>query len=185
MIFENDRATTDLYEISEELVRGLPGELSDPYAADRPWTRAVTEGLREMGEARNLMVCCHGSRAGEWLLDVIWMDKKEHSVALAVESEWGSQKQVEDDFDKLMSIKAGRKLLLFSTKNHKGADVIIKQLEANMRAYPYHLVGEEYLLLEVTAPGAFRYCFKVPNDGRQDDVTFEVVGNPLSWPWKP
>jgi hypothetical protein len=185
MIFENGGATTDLYEISGELVRGLPGELSDPYAPDRPWTRAVTERLFEMGKARNLLVFCHGSPGREWLLDVVWMVEKERKIVFAVESEWGGPKPVEDDFDKLMSIKAQRKLLLFSTKNHKGADAIIGKLEANMRAYPYHLAGEEYMLLEVTAPGAFRYYFKVPSDGRQDDVTFEEVGNLLSWPWKP
>jgi hypothetical protein len=138
-----------------------------------------------MGKARGLMVC-HGSQdQGEWLLDVIWMVAKEHKTVLAVEPEWGGLPQVEDDFDKLMSTKSRRKLLLFNTKNHKGAEVVVNKLESNMQAYPYHLAGEEYMLLEVTAPGAFRYYFRVPNDGPQDGVTFEAVGSPIPWPWKP
>jgi hypothetical protein len=40
----------------------------------------------------------------------------------------GSLKAIEDDFDKLLSIKAKRKLLLFSTRKHEGADVIVKKL---------------------------------------------------------
>src|SRR5579863_8158704 len=122
MIFDGGVAT-DLYAVSEELVRGLPSELSDPYVLNRPWTKAVTERLYEMGKARDLMVCCHSSKdQGEWLLDVIWMVAKEHKIVLAVESEWGILPNIEDDFDKLMSIKAQRKLLLFNTTNHKGAD---------------------------------------------------------------
>src|SRR5258708_478963 len=111
------------------------------------------------------------------------MVAKEHKIVLAVESEWGKLPAIEDDFDKLVSIKARRKLLLFCTSNHKGADVIVKKLESNMRDYPYHLAGEEYMLLEVTAPGAFRYYFRVPSDGRRADVSFESVGSALPWPW--
>jgi len=118
------------------------------------------------------------------LLDAVWMVAKERRIVLAVESEWGRSILVEDDFDKLMSIKAPRKLMLFSTNDHRGADKIVDKLASNMQAYPYHLAGEEYMLLEVTAPGAFRYYFKVPADGLQDDVTFESCGPPLPWRWK-
>ena len=113
------------------------------------------------------------------------MVAKEHKIVLAVESEWGNLRAIEDDFDKLMSIKARRKLLLFSTKNHTGADTIVDRIESNMRAFPYHLIGEEYMLLEVTASDAFRYYFKVQGNGHLDDVTFQAVGKPLHWPWSP
>jgi hypothetical protein len=47
-----------------------------------------------MGKARDLMVCCHDSKdQGEWLLDVIWMVKKENKIVLAVESEWAASKR--------------------------------------------------------------------------------------------
>lgn len=185
MIFGNNELTTDLSAISEELIRSLPSELGDPYGANKPWTKAVKTQLDAMGKTRGLMVCCHGSQDHEWLLDVVWMVAKEHKIVLAVESEWGTLAQVEDDFDKLMSIKARSKLMLFNTNNHRGAEIIVNKLESNMRVYPYHLAGEEYMLLEVTAPGAFRYYFKVPSDGHQNDAIFEALGEPLPWPWKP
>src|SRR6266852_5038447 len=106
MIFDGNGLATDLDAISRELAQGLPTELSGPYSRDRPWTKAVKERLHEMGKSRGLMVCCHGSKQGEWLLDVIWMVAKEHKIVLAVESEWGRLPAIEDDFDKLLSIKA-------------------------------------------------------------------------------
>jgi|SRR6266853_82161 len=109
MIFENGGSTTDLYAISEELVQGLPSLLSDPFTLDKPWTMAVNERLYAMGNARELMVCCHGSKdQGEWLLDVIWMATKQHKIVLVVESEWGRLPAIEEDFDKLLSIKSRR-----------------------------------------------------------------------------
>ena len=180
MIFERNGIATDLYTISEELVHGLPSELSDPYAANTPWTKAVKARLYAIGNARGLKTYCHGSKhGGEWLLDVVWMVPNEHHIVLAAESEWGILPHVEDDFDKLMSIKAPCKLLLFNTNNHNDADIIINKLQSNMLAYPYHIAGEEYMLLEVTASGAFRYYFKVLKDGRQDDATFDSSNPPL------
>jgi hypothetical protein len=185
MIFEDADAIPTLHELSQELVQGLPEELSDPYTLNRPWTKAVTDRLSEMGQRRNMLVFCHGSPNCEWLLDVIWMVAKEHKIVLAVESEWGNLAQVEDDFDKLLCIKARRKLLLFNTSNHTGAELFVNKLESNMRAYPHHLAGEEYMLLEVTAPGAFRYHFQVPSDGRLRSVSFSPIAEPLPWPWSP
>ena len=183
MILSDDLGTT-LDAISTALISGLPHELSDPVASNKPWTKAVKDGLRRMGTDRGLHVCCHGSPdQGEWLLDVVWMYPDAWHILLAVESEWGEWKEVEADFGKLMSIKAQRKLLLFSTKNHVGADRVIESIKKAMLGYPYHLAGEEYMALEVTAPGAFRYYFKVPRDGWLESVEFSQMGTPLPWPW--
>jgi hypothetical protein len=184
MIFEDTNSAGTLDEISRELIQGLPSDLSDPYAANTPWTKAVTDRLRQMGSRRGMLACGHRSQDhGEWLLDVTWMVPERHEIVLAVESEWGELGEVEDDFDKLMSIKARRKLLLFSTKHHEGAGNIMKRIESNMLAYPYHLAGEEYMALEVIAQGAFRYHFQVPSDGWLDVISFNRIGEPLPWPW--
>jgi len=184
MIFENNDLIPALDVITRELVGVLPSDLADPNASDKQWTAPVLRCLEGLGHARGLMVCCHGCKDnGEWLLDSIWMVRERHEIVLAVESEWGALALIEDDFDKLMSVKSPRKLMLFCTKDHQGADGILRKLEANMRAYPYHLAGEEYVLLEVTRPGAFRYHFRVPATGRLDSVSFSQMGEPLRWPW--
>ena len=59
MIFED--SSFDLDEISTELIKRLPRELNDSSTLHKPWTKAVKDGLREMGRERKLQVCCHGS----------------------------------------------------------------------------------------------------------------------------
>lgn len=111
------------------------------------------------------------------------MNANDWRIVLAVESEWGSVEDIEDDFGKLMSIKAHRKLMIFATRNHVGSDRVMKAIESRMLAYPYHLAGEEYMALGVTALGAFRYCFEMPSDGSIESAEFHQMGTPLLWPW--
>jgi len=180
MIFEDAGSTLD--DISGELVKDLPHDLRDPYGPDRPWTKAVTDLLCAMGTKRGFLACGHGRKdCGEWLLDVVWMGRDRHEIALAVESEWGKTGDVEDDFDKLMSIKARHKILLFATKINKSSETV-GRLESHLRAYPYHLEGEEYMALNVTAEGALRYYFRVPRDGPLDTASFREITR-LPWPW--
>lgn len=181
-IILSDDLPTSLDTISSEFVNSLPHELNG--ARDKTWTKAVKRVLLKMGKDRGLFVCCHGSQdQGEWLLDLLWMNSKDWRILLAVESEWGEPKEIEEDFGKLMAIKARRKLLLFSTKNHTGADLIMERIERAMLAYPYHLEGEEYMALEVTAAGAYRYYFKVPGTGTLESASFNEMVAPLRWPW--
>jgi hypothetical protein len=91
---------------------------------------------------------------------------------------------IEEDFGKLLSIKARHKLLFFKTENHVGADRILDSITSLMLAYPCHLAGEQYMAIERTMQGAFRYWFEVPCDGRLESVQFNKMGaEPLPWPW--
>ncbi len=175
---------TSLDSISRELVRGFSYDLGDPKASTKSWKRAIKSSLERIGKARGLIVCGNGvGYAVEWLLDLLWIDPKDGRIVLAVETEWGESDQIEADFAKLLSIKAYRKLLLFSTKNHTGGEGIVKRIESLMLAYPYHLVDEEYMAVEVTGQGAFRYCFKVPNNGRLESLRFIEIDPALPFPW--
>ncbi len=62
-------------------------------------------------------------------------------IVLAVEAEWEKSDEIEAAFAKLLSIKAYRKLLLFSTKNHTGGEGIVKRIESLMLAYPVILLA--------------------------------------------
>jgi hypothetical protein len=183
MILQNDSATS-FDRISRELVRGLPFDLSDPKASAKSWKRAITIGLERIKKASDLLICCYGVGYDvEWPLDLLWIDPKDRRIVLAVEAEWGESDQIEADFAKLLSIKAYRKLLLFSTTNHTGGEGVVKRIESLMLAYPYHLVDEEYMALEVTEQGAIRYWFKVPRNGRLESVHFIEMATTLPWPW--
>lgn len=175
-------STDGLEEISRQLVNGLPKELRDQ--PDSAWTAAIVKGLDKIGKSKGLHVCGHGcSGQSEWMLDIVWMKTPEQRVILAVESEWRGQSAISEDFGKLMVVKSPLKLMVFNTSDHKGWELIVKRLEKDMTNFPDHLSGEHYLLLEVTAPGAFRYEFRVPTDGRLDPVQFQELER-LDWPWR-
>ena len=170
-----------LDSISRELVNGLPHSLRDPNSSDSAWTRAINDVLARLGLRKELFVCGHGCKNNsEWLLDVLWMRESDWSIVLAVESEWKGPGEVESDFLKLLSIKAPRKMMLFGTKDQTAA--IVKSLESLMSKYPYHIAGEEYLLIDVMNRGAARHSFTVPNDGLLKSVKFSETST-LNWPW--
>jgi len=184
MIFLNDSINLD--SISQQLIKRLPQNLTT--ASDGIWTKDIADGLYGIGnEAEGKFhICCHGSKEqGEWLLDLIWMVSKDWRTVLAVESEWGSKiGAIQEDFGKLMSIKARHKLLFFKARDQAHADEIMKDAVVSlMEAYPYHLAGEEYMTIGRTSQGAFRYRFDVRGDGRLNSVQFNQMGAPLPWPW--
>ncbi|HWE83936.1 MAG TPA: hypothetical protein VG267_03265 [Terracidiphilus sp.] len=177
----------DLDSVSRELVAGLPHELSNPKASRTDWTRAVVGGLGNIGKARKLWVCCRKYKdyfqdQGEWLLDLVWMNQSENSIVLAAESEWGGISQFDEDFAKLLSLKAWAKIFLFDSREHRGSERMVAKIEGYMGVFPYHLSGEDYLLIEATKQGAFRYHFQVLDNGSLSSVKF-IPWETLPWPW--
>ena len=69
-------------------------------------------------------------------------------IALAVESEWGSKRDVLHDFGKLLVVKAPLKLMVFD----KRKDVIKDIQERYMQKFSQHVEDEHYLLLELDTP---------------------------------
>jgi hypothetical protein len=186
MIFLDDSINLD--SISQELIKRLPPDL-DAAKDDGRWTKAMAEGLEKIakGTEARFYVCGHGceqGQSGEWLLDHLWMVNEDWRTVLAVESEWVSTKTaIQEDFGKLMCIKARHKLLFFKARDQAHADVLMKEaVEYLMQAYPYHLAGEEYMAMARTTQGALRYWFEVPSDGLHKSAHFKQMST-LPWPW--
>jgi len=99
----------------------LPLDLGEPKASAQTWTKAMKSGLQTIGNVRDLSVCCNGVGNGGDSLSLVWMDAKNVRIVLAVEVDWGNPGEIESDFTRLLSIKAYRKLLLFSTNITKTA----------------------------------------------------------------
>jgi hypothetical protein len=109
---------------------------------------------------------------GEFLVDYIWEEKEDgRRVLLAGESEWGSDMygkphwyRVEEDFEKLLSVKAPFKVLIFSSnyklEESQGAvegDFSIgfaaKRLNASLGNYGHHIPGEVYIFVDFPRTG--------------------------------
>ena len=179
----DDTSTMTLDTISRELIRRLPPELGNS-GSETAWAKAIVNVLQKIGHENDWLVL--GRRSdddGEWLLDVVWMKKEDWRLGLAVESEWLKPTEIEADFLKLLSIKAPKKLLVFKTRDRRQTEEVIQRIQSLMLKYPYHLAGEEYMAVERRAEGAFRYLFRVPNDGHLVRAGFIDMGTALEWPW--
>jgi hypothetical protein len=197
MVFLDD--SIDLDSLSRQLISGVCIH-SDELHKSKPWTNSLLrDGLQLLKTQELHLCCCHGAaqdgewpQQGEWLLDLVWMDRRHNRgnvesdwrIVLAVESELApNPAAIEEDFGKLMSIKAHHKLFFFRPWKQMGAADIVKAITSMMEGYPYHIAGEEYMVIAIAAQGAFRYWFKVPADGHLKTVEFKQMGTPLPWPW--
>lgn len=147
----------------------------EPSDRSPDWTRAVKEGLYRCGEEKGFEV--HTSLRlpekllSEWLFDLVWYNNTTGSVSLAVESEWGNEGEVLDDFAKLLCVKAPLKVMIYFA--YKGSFVARFEKEY-LSAFDHHVKGEQYLLVEFQAKDR-AYLYEVPNNGKVSGVRFSEL----------
>ena len=149
---------------------------------DREWTRVVLEELRTLGRDEKHCVVSPDKRndEGAFLLDLVWWKNAElNDIALAVESEWGSNKQVWHDFGKLLVIKAPLKLMIYGTSHHENEGAVVRDgiTKDYMQKFTHHIKGEQYVLLEFAVADrmVYAYRFPVPTDGQLSAVIFDEI----------
>jgi hypothetical protein len=156
-------------------------------SSDGEWTSVVLEELRKLGKEKHCEVSpdrVNDERA--FVLDLVWWKNAElMDIALAVESEWGRNRDVLNDFGKLLVIKAPLKLMVYCTSHHEkeSADRRVG-IDSYMRKFTNHIAGEQYVLLEFAVPErmVYAYGFSVPADGQLNEVKFEeIFESPIKW----
>lgn len=147
----------------------------------KKWTAAVKEVLLELGKERKRYVAPDVSiNQRGYMCDLLWFaDSNSNDILLAVESEWGGARNVWEDFDKLMHIKAPLKVMILSTSRHGDqSEAILKGIcELYMQKFSQHVEGEEYLLIEFVDPHETVHChhYRVPKNGTLGSVRFEPL----------
>jgi hypothetical protein len=127
------------------------------------WTLAVKAVLEEIGSRTNKnyesLYSCKERDIHEFLVDFTWWDKKDKVTILACECEFGNTRDVPgnpervgEDFDKLLSVKAFFKLMIFdsyeSTNGKCQTQDILQNLQNRFRKFGQHTSGEIYVLLD-------------------------------------
>lgn len=135
----------------------------------RTWTKIVKKSFCELG--KNLGFKPYASEyEGEYLLDVLWESKtKEIGPILGVESEWGSVKDVEEDFYKLMYVKCKFKVLIYGSTSEKKGREFQSSFKEWLTTFDknLHLKGEKYLFIDITDYEPYRvvaYSFVITQD---------------------
>jgi hypothetical protein len=139
--------------------------------SDKAWTQAIRR--------RFIEICPEGCYAlpsdplrskGEYLVDYTWSEEKNGKrVLLAGESEWGSGRYgrihwtpVEDDFEKILAIKAPFKVLIFSSickpygtmqETDFSFDYAKDRIKPSLENYGHHIPGEVYIFIDFPQTG--------------------------------
>lgn len=165
-----DKPPVELAEIASEIIDTVPQQAD----AGRPnWTKTVKDVLRAHANRERYQVYPDlDEKTGEWLLDLIWLDRKTGTVHLAVESELGKEGEVLDDFQKLLCIKSPLKIMVYYAEKRSYLGTFIEYMEA----FDHHIEGEHYLLIEFApGPADHAYLYRVPADGHLTDVAFSSL----------
>ena len=138
------------------------------------WNEKIKEVLRRLGKEKGYGVYPDPEeKNGEWLLDVIWLDRKTGAIRLAAESELGSEGEALDDFQKLLCIKAPLKIMIYYVYKKP----FLNKFGDYMTNFDQHVRGEHYLLIEFapgpTGPADRAYLYQVPSHGRLAEVKFD------------
>ncbi len=164
----------DPRQLLKELIQGLMEHDNGKTwteAGNKVWTDAVKSSLKRIGGQQSASTKCYYTKAEpdmqEFLLDVVWWDKKEgiEGASLACECEWqyvrftnseAYAREVGADFGKLLVFKAPLKLMIFASSEDCPAGPILSEIERYLKSYKHHVAGEIYLVLDfVPVPKAW------------------------------
>jgi hypothetical protein len=173
----------DVVELVHNLAHDVPQRAGSNPDSNSHWTISVRDVLHKIGREKGFRVesrrtekkpDCH-----EWLYDVVWLPQPPHTaIELAAESEWGNPGSVQDDFQKLLCMKAPVKVLLFAyKKGSKDSSAIWDGLRDYMNDYPHHLAGETYIFMEFHADSCRFVIERIEKMGSQ---TFDLKTEEIS-----
>jgi hypothetical protein len=185
-------------EFVQEFVREAPPKGENKCA---PWTEWVRKRFDDIRPEDCESAPSESSK--EYLVDFSWMETGDGKrVLLACESEWASDRYgqhtlwglVEEDFEKLLGVKAPFKVLIFSSTHQSrrtGSDPKLdfsieyarEQLKRSLENYWHHLAGETYIFIDFPATGntngngEYRAFAWIANETGKTIVVFEDLGH--------
>jgi len=155
------------------------------------WTLAIKAVLEEIGLRKHYDVLYSNREKDlhEFLVDLTWWDRVNKVTVLACECEFGNTRdmpgnpeRVGEDFDKLMSIKAFFKLMIFDSYESKHSkdqtQKILENLTSRFLEFSQHIEGEIYMLLDTRELDLERERFwqcVIKKDGHDRSLIFSPI----------
>jgi len=164
------------WQVAKRFVERFVDKVAPPkgHDSDKEWTQSEHVRFIEICpiDCRACPEDAH-TRKGEFLVDFSWEEVEGGKrLLLACESEWGTVTPwkihwapVENDFEKLLSVKAPFKVLIFSSNfKRSGSDgdnthddfsigFAKRRLEASLRGFGHNIPGETYIFLDFPRMG--------------------------------
>ena len=127
------------------------------------WTKLIKVRLTELGRDHKFAVCASGvndkAHWGEFVYDLCWLkyvsyydtrDPYEPTdyllrVPLVMESEWGNEREISDDFEKILMARADLRVMIFQHDKPADIDDITRHLTTYIRRFRPRRVADRYL----------------------------------------
>ena len=129
--------------VREALIK-VNSRLSGKGENDKVWTTDIKTELCEEGKELGYRVAASGvdsAKDKEWLFDVVWMTldwepfRQLKRIHLVVESEWGNDGDIADDFEKLLVARSDVRLMVFEKRNKSKVEEGFNRLEREAREF--------------------------------------------------
>jgi hypothetical protein len=204
------------FEIRLQVAKNFVQEFTKHVAPEKgldnsneAWTRSVRKRFIEVCPDKCYAIPSDFLTAkGEYLVDYAWEEMESGKrVLMAAESEWGADRYgrshwnlVEQDFEKLLPIKAPFKVLIFSSdqglavsqSTYAGNFAIgfaKTRLRDSLKNYGHHLPGEVYIFIDfprtgrAESNGVYQSFIWIATGHRMADPVFQDGGcGPLTRP---
>lgn len=96
----------------------------------------------------------------EWLYDILWWEQDQNGyvtdISLVVESEWGSVKDVKDDFQRLLLSRSKYRVMIFQCGRN-----IIEWCKNQVKKFKYTQTGDRYLFCSWEAKNNQSFYFEL------------------------
>lgn len=132
-------------QIFDKLVKETPDFNISIYQVNRPWTKAIIGFFHRWGQFLHRMVLLEFMN-----LDMVWMkrDENQEHIDLAMEHENLSQTNpIEDEWKKLVNVKANLKVLVTYESNPDRAQKIVTEAGRLVKLNQLRLPQETYFLI--------------------------------------
>lgn len=142
-----------------ETIRGafasIPEKASkERWQGERPWSVAVKTALVEIGRQLGYKTAANGCESDdgkEWLYDVVWYlcDRTGCmlDVPLVAESEWGSERAIREDFEKLLVARSHYKIMIFQSGSEEKVRDIFKKMHSWVSNFSRTIPDGKYILI--------------------------------------
>lgn len=153
-VTDNGVGEISTIDLLNEIAAGLSSipTCGNAFPSNFIYTDYIIQTLADIGKKWRCDAYPDHKRIGyyrEYLFDSSW--RRDSSLVLAAESEWGRWNDVAYDFPKLLFAKAPLKLLITDSGCHGGnhRDQFKEKLERMLCDYPEHVSGERYIWIDV------------------------------------
>ena len=154
-------AVTSMIEEIKRVLDEIAAKYRDQLdVSDKEWTRCVLTNIGRVGQQKGYFVYADVRKDGrpvlndgEWLFDLCWLNYSDDQnqkwlirAPLVLECEWGSTKNITDDFQKLLLARADLRVMVFSGRTNSLTLKTAELLKTFTKKYTATSSDDHYLL---------------------------------------